>query len=60
MRVTIEVQDYSNPAMPSIRIHNAWNRAGFVEVEVDGKRYTVNAKELTSAVDRADLNFSGI
>ena len=59
MKVTCEINDYSNPAMPSIRIHNAWNDSKCVELEVDGKRYKVNAEELISAIERAKLNFFG-
>ena len=59
MRVTCEINDYSNPAMPNIRVHNAWNDSNKVELEVDGKRYTVVAEELISAVNRAKLNTFG-
>ena len=59
MRVTCEIKDYSNPAMPNIRVHNAWNSSNKVELEVDGKRYTVIAEELISAVNRAKLNTFG-
>ena len=55
MRVTCEINDYSNPSMPCIRVHNAWNDSNKVELEVDGKRYTVVADELISAVIRAKL-----
>lgn len=57
MKVTIEIKDYSNPAMPAIRVHNSWNCPGRVELEVDGKRYTVVSEELRSAVDRATLGY---
>ena len=59
MNVTCEINDYSKPAMPPIRIHNAWNYYGMVELEVDGKRYTVNADELISAVQKAKLDVFG-
>lgn len=60
MKVTCEIKDYSNPAKPEIRIHNAWNRSGHVELEVNGERYEVDAEELISAVKRAELNRFGI
>lgn len=59
MTVTCEIKDYSNPAMPNIRVHNAWNDTTCVELEVDGKRYKVKAEELISAVKRAKLNYFG-
>lgn len=59
MKVTCEITDYSNPAKPSIRIHNAWNRDGLIELEVNGERYVVSAAELKSAVKRATLNCLG-
>lgn len=55
MKVTCEIKDYSNPAKPSIRVHNAWNDGYKVELEVNGERYTVDAEELISAVSRAKI-----
>lgn len=59
MKVTCEIKDYSNPAKPSIRIHNAWYQDGRIELEVNGERYVVSAAELKSAVERATLNPHG-
>lgn len=59
MRVACEINDYSNPAMPCIRVHNAWNDSNKVELEVDGKRYTVVAEELISAINRVKLGIFG-
>ena len=59
MKVTCEIEDYSNPAKPSIRIHNAWNDNGRIELEVNGERYVVSAAEIKSAVERATLNLFG-
>lgn len=59
MKVTCEIKDYSNPAMPNIRVHNAWNDSNKVELEVDGKRYIVVAEELISAINRAKLGTFG-
>lgn len=56
MKVTCEIKDCSNPAQQNIRIHNAWNDSGKVELEVDGKRYKVVADELISAAKRATLD----
>ena len=60
MKVTCEIRDYSNPAKPNIRIHNAWNDSDKVEIESNGERYTVVADEMISAIERAKLNRSGI
>ena len=56
MKVTIEIKDYSKPAKPNIRIHNAWGDSGKVELEINGERYVVLAEELVSATRRATLN----
>lgn len=56
MKVTCEIKDYSNPAQQNIRIHNAWNDSGKVEIEVGGKRYKVVADEIISAIKRATLD----
>ena len=50
VKVTCEIEDYSNPSMPCIKIHNCWITKHNVEIEVDGKRYTVNGEELIIAV----------
>ena len=46
MKITAEITDYSNPAKPSIKIHNAHFDDNKVELEVKGERYTVSGKEL--------------
>ena len=56
MKVTCEIKDYSNPAKPNIRVHNAYNDSGKVEIEINGERYTVVAKEIISAIERATLD----
>ena len=55
MKVTVEVEDYSNPAKRNIRVHNAWGDGAKVEIEVNGERYTVDADEMVSAIKRATL-----
>ena len=55
MKVTVEINDYSKPAQPCIRIHNAWADGEKVELEVKGERYTVDGNELISAIKRAML-----
>lgn len=59
MQVTVEINDYSNPAKLPIRVHNAWNYGENVEIEIDGVRYTVNGNELISAIKRCLLDVFG-
>ena len=60
MTITCEINDYSKPSKPSIRIHNAYRDGDKVELEVNGERYTVCADELISAVKKAKLNGLGM
>ena len=59
MKVTVEIQDYSNPAKLPIRVHNAWGDGDKVEVEVGGERHVVDGAELISAVKRCLLDELG-
>ena len=53
IKVTCQLEDYSVPAMPSIKVHNNWNTKRNVDLEVDGKRYTVNGNDIIQAVQNA-------
>jgi len=53
IKVTNEVETSGDKATPSIKVHNHWNSTNLVELEVDGKRYVVVAKELKAAIDNA-------
>lgn len=55
MKVTCEIEDYSKPSQPCIRVHNSWYDGSKVELEVKGERYTVSADELISAIKRATV-----
>ena len=55
MKVTVEINDYSKPSQPCIRVHNSWCDGSKVELEVNGERYTVSADELISAIKRATV-----
>ena len=55
MKVTVEINDYSKPAQPCIRVHNAWSDGSKVELEIKGERFTVSAEELISAIQRAKI-----
>ena len=37
---------------PKLRVFSRWNDNNFVEIEFEGKRLTVVAKELITAIDR--------
>lgn len=58
MNVTCEINDYSNPTQPTkIKVHNAWHYSDtMVELEVEGKRYTVKGIELIGAINKCLLN----
>lgn len=51
LKVTCRLDDYSEPAMPSVLIHSHWNDEELVKLEVDGKKYTVDGEQLKKAVD---------
>ncbi len=53
IKVTCQLEDYSSPAMPSIKVHNNWNTKRNVDIEVDGKCYTVDGNDLIQAVQNA-------
>ena len=55
MKVTVEIRDYSKPAQPCIRVHNAYNDGSKVELEIKGERFTVSAEELISAIQKAKV-----
>lgn len=58
MTVTCEINDYSNPSQPKIKVHNAWCYSDeMVELEVDGKRYTVKGSELIGATNKCLLSY---
>lgn len=59
MQVTVDITDYSNPAQPGIRIHNAWCDGSKAELEIDGKRYRVSIDEMISALQKVRLNSFG-
>ena len=58
MKVTCEINDYSVPEQTKIKVHNAWNyKDRMVELEVDGKRYTIKGSELIGAINKCLLSF---
>ena len=59
MKITAEINDYSEPAKTHIRVHNHWNHGDMVELEVNGERYTVKGSELKSAINRCMLDTFG-
>lgn len=53
IKVTCQINDYSDPPQPSIKIHAHWNDSKMVVIEIDGKKYTVNGIDLKTAIDNA-------
>ena len=53
IKVTCQINDYSEPAQLSIKVHAHWCDSGMVVLEIDGKQYTVSGKELKTAIDNA-------
>lgn len=51
IKVTCELKDYSEPSMPSIRVHNHWNDPDLITIEIAEKEYTVAGNDLKRAVD---------
>lgn len=51
VKVSCQLEDYSTPPMPYIYVHNNWITKRNVELEIDGKRYTVNGRDLITAVE---------
>lgn len=51
VKVTCRIEDHSEPAKGSLLIHNHWNNNRLVELEIDGKRYTVSGNALKTAID---------
>ncbi len=51
IKVSCEIEDYSESRKPNIKIHNHWKSNSFVELEIDGKRYTIDGRELKTAID---------
>lgn len=51
LKVTCRLNDYSKPPMPSVIINAHWNYHDLVELEVEGKKYTVDGTELKKAID---------
>ncbi len=59
MNVTCEINDYSEPKKPAIKVHNAWPYGEHVVLEVNGEKYEVQGEELISAINRCMLNCFG-
>lgn len=59
MNITCEINDYSNPAQIPIRVHNAVFNGTKVELEIEGRRFTVDGEELISAIKRCMMDCFG-
>lgn len=59
MRVLCEIDDYSNPKQPKIKIHSKSFDGTMIDLEINNIKYTVCADELISAINKAKLNVLG-
>ena len=50
VKVTCQLTDYSEPAKPSIKVHNHWNYSSLVELEINNECFTVSGTDLIEAV----------
>ena len=51
IKVTCQIPDQSTPAKSEIKVHNHWNSRKWVEIEIEGKRYTVNGSDMITAIN---------
>lgn len=51
IKVTCEVPECSDTAKTNIMVHNHWSRKDLVEIEVEGKRYTVEGRSMKIAIE---------
>lgn len=40
VKVSCQIEDYSEPKKESLKIYSHWNSNWFVDLEIDGKRYS--------------------
>ncbi len=50
IKVTCTVQNYDNPAKEDLKVHSHWHQKEMVELEINGQRYTVLARDVEAAV----------
>ena len=53
IKVTCQLDDYSDPAKPEIKVHSHWCYRNLVEIEAEGRRYTVCGYDMIEAVKNA-------
>lgn len=51
VKVTCEIDDYSEPSRQHIRMHNHWRGGTLIEIEINGERYSVDGNDLKTAAD---------
>ncbi len=51
MKVTCEIKEYSEMVGRNIKINNHFSYRNLLEIEVDGKRYVVDGREMKTAID---------
>lgn len=51
IKVTCQIKTYGEKATADIKVHNHWNEQAKVEIEINGERFIVLAKDIKAAVD---------
>ena len=50
IKVSCQLEDYSDPPKMPVRVHAHWLTKNNVELEVAGEKYVVNGRDLITAV----------
>ena len=51
VKVTCEINEYSDSIKARVLVHNHWNSNELVELEIKGERYILSAIELKTAIE---------
>jgi len=50
VKITCQLNDYSEPHKATLRVHNHWNSDRLIEIEIEEKRYTVSGNDMIEAI----------
>ena len=51
IKVTCQVDTLNRPSKPSLMVHNHWNQAHIVELDIGEETLEVNGQELIAAIN---------
>ena len=51
VKTTCQIETYDEPAKPSIKMHNHWNRENMVVLEIGDQKVTVLEVDLRRAIE---------